>query len=190
MGITFPLSPIMYILVAEALRRRIDKEKRLGIILGIRIVRGTKRINHSQFFDDTLLLGRASNIIASYLKGTMEIFMTASKGLINYDKIQLYSWNINAISTTTIAIILHFPFDKNWHSFKYLGIHVCLHSLWITWHHILAKIKTKFLQWSGQWLNPMGRVVLLKYVLSSLRIFQFLSLLAPVNVKLAIAQDL
>jgi hypothetical protein len=32
--------------------------------MGIKIERGVKDINHAQFFDDTLLLGGASTIIA------------------------------------------------------------------------------------------------------------------------------
>jgi hypothetical protein len=49
----------------EALNKRFHFEIRVGNILGIRMVRGTMNINHSQFADDTLLLGGASIVIVS-----------------------------------------------------------------------------------------------------------------------------
>jgi hypothetical protein len=60
----FPLSPILYILMVESLSRRLDKERRKKTIPGIKIVQGVKRINNSQFVDDTILLGGTSSIIA------------------------------------------------------------------------------------------------------------------------------
>jgi hypothetical protein len=37
--------------------------------------------------------------------------------------------------------------------------------------------------WGAFWLNPVGRLVLVKSILSSLPIFQFSSLLAPMGFK-------
>jgi len=42
----------------------------------------------------------------------------------------------------------------------------------------MENIKSKYQQWGSQWLNSTGILVLLKYVLSCLPIFQFSSLLA------------
>jgi hypothetical protein len=49
------------------------------------------------------------------------------------------------------------------------------------------KIKEKFDIWGAIWLNSAGMLVLVKYVLSSLPIFQFSSLLAFVGIKNALA---
>jgi hypothetical protein len=75
----FPISPILYILLAKALSRRLDKERRKKNISNIKIIRGAKRINHSQFFDDTLLLGGASTIIATRFKEALDTFKRASE---------------------------------------------------------------------------------------------------------------
>jgi hypothetical protein len=92
---------------------------------------------------------------------------------------------------TKIADILQFPLYENWTSFKYLGIPICSKNMSSSaWSPILDKIKAKFIQWGSQWLNPVGRVVLIKAVLSALLVFQFSSLLAPRNIKSSIAQEI
>jgi hypothetical protein len=89
----FPLSPILYILMVESLSKILDKEILQKSILGIKIVQGVKRINNSQFVDDTILLGGASSIISNRFKKVMDDYMTTSRGLINARKSQIYAWN-------------------------------------------------------------------------------------------------
>ena len=59
-----PLSPFLYILMAESLSRKLIVEKEAGYIPGINIARGVDPINHALFTDDSLLLGGASMNIA------------------------------------------------------------------------------------------------------------------------------
>jgi hypothetical protein len=54
------LSPLLYIIMAESLSIKLDHERRMGRLLGLSFTIGVKSINHSQFVDDTLLLGAAS----------------------------------------------------------------------------------------------------------------------------------
>jgi hypothetical protein len=53
---------------------------------------------------------------------------------------------------------------------------------------ILQNLKDQFEIWGATWLNPTGRVVLIKSVLSSFPIFQFSSLHAPVGIKKEMAK--
>ena len=53
-----PMSPFLYILMAETLSRKLIVEKEAGYILGIMIARGVDPINHALFEYDSLLLGR------------------------------------------------------------------------------------------------------------------------------------
>ena len=57
-----PMSPFLYILMAETLSRKLIGDKEAGIIPGIRIARGVDPINHALFVDESLLLGGASLI--------------------------------------------------------------------------------------------------------------------------------
>lgn len=55
-----PLSPFLFIIMAEALGHMITKNRMVGRWKGICIARGTEAIMHTQFADDTLLMGEAS----------------------------------------------------------------------------------------------------------------------------------
>ena len=56
----YPLSPFLYILMADSLSRKLTVEKNVGTITGIKSVSAVDSINHALFADDTLLLGGAS----------------------------------------------------------------------------------------------------------------------------------
>jgi hypothetical protein len=183
-----PLSPLLYIIMVETLGRQLEKDRTSKAIPGIKITRGTKRINHSQFVDDTLLIGGASIIMAKRFKTALENFTQASGALINNAKSNVYAWNTPIRTARLIASIFCFPLIEKWQSFRYLGIPICLKSLPNSaWNQILDKLKNKLEHWGAFWLNLAGHTVLIKSVLSALPIFQFSSLLAPQNVKSSIS---
>jgi hypothetical protein len=169
--------PLLYALVTEPLNRRLEWERLNGTIIGLRIARGVKRINHSQFVDDMLLLGGASRVIARRFKSILDQFTQIYGGLVNENKIQIYAWNIDACNLLELAQILSFPISKEWNFFKYLGMPICLKYIpGEYWHIIIQKIKENMENWGSIWLNPAGCLVLIKSILSSLPIFQFSTL--------------
>jgi len=103
-------------------------------------------MNHSQFVDDTLLLGGASVVIASIFKQMMESFLDASNGAINNRKCQIMVWNSRPRVMQSISRIFQIPLIDKWTSFRYLGIHE-------ERLHVIAKINLKFIKWGTQWLN-------------------------------------
>eukprot|EP00253_Pinus_taeda_P017503 PITA_17503 len=78
-----PLSPYLFILMAESFSKALDFNRRVGLITSIKDGNGVKNINHSQFADDTLLIGGASNIIARRFKDLLEKYMRYSGGMVN-----------------------------------------------------------------------------------------------------------
>jgi hypothetical protein len=175
-----PLSPFLYILLADSLSRKLEDERRKGRLSGLLIARGVKEINHSQFADDTLLLGAASIIIANRFQKVLGSFLSASGGKLNSAKCRIYGWNVPGHIKDQIARIFGFPIITTWNYFKYLGMPIFLNSYGTTaWQEVIDKILTRIQSWGGRWLNPAGKSVLLKYVLSSLSIFQCSGLLAP-----------
>jgi hypothetical protein len=68
--------------VSEYLSENLEQERELGILSGMQIIR-VKNMNHSQFVDDTIMLGGASIIIASRFKITLDSFLDASRGAVN-----------------------------------------------------------------------------------------------------------
>lgn len=59
----FPLSPFLYVIVADSLGRRLEFERSSSHLLGIKFSTGTRSINHGQFVDDTIWLVGASVLI-------------------------------------------------------------------------------------------------------------------------------
>jgi hypothetical protein len=163
----FPLSPLLYVIMAETLNRTLEWESINDTIPGIKIAQGVKRINHSQFVDDTILLSGASKIMARRINQVLDTFLLVSGGLLNKEKCQIYVWNVSANSRVGIAQILGFGISSDWKTFKYLGLPLCLKSLpGEYWHLFLQKFRDKMESWGSRWLNPVGRVILIKSVLS------------------------
>jgi hypothetical protein len=54
-------------------------------------------------------------------------------------------------------------------------------SSWL-WNDILGKIAKNVHNWGARWLNLIGKIVLIKVILSSLTIFQCATLFAPKGV--------
>eukprot|EP00253_Pinus_taeda_P010539 PITA_10539 len=85
-----PLSPYLFILMAESFSKALDHNRRVGLITGIKLGNGVKNINHSQFADDTLLIGGASTTIARRFKILLDQYMDYSGGAVNFHKSCVY----------------------------------------------------------------------------------------------------
>ena len=90
-----PLSPFLYIMLADSLSRKLTIEINVGTILGIQLTKGIEQINHALFADYSLLIGRASLRIAKVFQEILQIFCTISRALVNKRKSVVYRWNIN-----------------------------------------------------------------------------------------------
>jgi hypothetical protein len=175
-----PLSPFLYILLADSLSRKLEEERRKGNLPGLLIARGVKEINHSQFADDTLLLGSTTIRTAKRFQNILSSFLAASGGKLNISKCRIYGWHVPGHIKEQIARIFGFPIITTWNYFKYLGMPIFLSSYGSSaWLEIIGKISARIQNWGGRWLNPAGKIVLIKSVLSSLSIFQCSGLLAP-----------
>eukprot|EP00253_Pinus_taeda_P020426 PITA_20426 len=166
--------------MAESFSQALDYNRRVGLITGIKIEQGAKNINHSQFADDTLLIGGASTTIARRFKKLLDQFMDYSGGKVNQAKSSIYGWNTANHIIHSIASIFGVPSRLTWNHFSYLGMPVSLGPLKAdTWNEILDKIERKVQQWGTMWLNPAGRLILLKSGITSLPIYCFSLYHAP-----------
>jgi hypothetical protein len=124
-----PLSPMLYVIMEETLNRRLEQERATGNIPGLKIERGVRIINNSQFSNDTLLLGGASQIMANCFKLVLDQYGEASGGVINKHKSQIYAWHTKTSIMVRIVNILQFSFSVDWKYFKYLGTPISLKAL-------------------------------------------------------------
>jgi len=117
-----PLSPFLYIIMAETLSIHLEHLRRQKEITGICIERGIKEINHSLFADDTLIIGGASSLMARRFKRVLDAFLTASGGKLNNIKCKIYTLNVSLHIQQRISLILDIPVQRNWSSLSYLGL--------------------------------------------------------------------
>jgi len=92
----------------ENLSRRLEHERRIGKIPGIKIAIGIKHINHSQFVNDIIFLAGSSLIRVGWFKTILDQFIYCLGGLANSNKCYIYSWNTNAHSLVVSSRILQF----------------------------------------------------------------------------------
>lgn len=174
----FPLSHYLFIMMVESFNCALDHKRQTGLIIGIKYEDGIKNINHSQFADDTLLIGEASVIIARRFKALLDKYMRYSGGMINYLKSCIYGWHASAQTLHSISNVFGVPCKLNWDHFNYLGMPVSIGPTKAEiWGTTFDKLKRKVQLWGSTWLT--GRLVLLKSSLSSLPLYQFTLIQAP-----------
>ena len=142
-----------------------------------------KDINHSQFADDTLLLGGAGVQSAKNFKKELDIYLQISGSKINPQKSKIYCWNSPVEEIGRTSRVLEMESYQNWDSFTYLGVPIFKSAIKTkNWNPIVEKLKAKIQKWGARWLTLAGKLVLLKSVLSNIPIYQSSILLAPSSV--------
>jgi len=178
-----PLSPFLYIIMADSLNRKLIVERIAGNIPGLKPSNGAEPINHVLFTDNSLLLEGASIRIAKAFELVLINYCRSSGALVNERKSEVFSWNLSQPELTGITAILGFKGYANWDRIKYLGLPIIAGgNKRALWSDLISKIKTKIAAWGGYWSIKGGKVTLIKSVLSALPIYQVAFLLAPQSV--------
>jgi exonuclease III len=176
-----PLSPFLFIIMAEGLSRSIHAALENNLLTGLPLHGLTPPISHSQFVDDTLLMGSPTAREANSLKEILQLFSDASGLECNKDKSQIFFFN------TPLPIQLHISailgFKRSSLPSKYLGIPLIdsahKHS---SWENLLSSFSKRLSSWTFRALNLPSRLVLLKAVLQALPVYAFSVLAAPRSV--------
>ena len=171
-----PLSPMLFVIVMEALSRLIDKAIGAGMISGFSVSRDIHDpllISHLLFTDDTLIFCEATSDHLSHLRSIL-IWFEATSGLrINLGKSELVQVgevplleelaDILGCKTSTLPMkYLGLPLGA---SFKSKNI----------WNPIVERMERRLAGWKRMYLSKGGRLTLIKSTLSSLPTY-FLSL--------------
>jgi len=140
----YPLSPYLFILMVESFSRALDFNRRVHLIIGIKFGEWVKNINHSQFSDDTLLIGGASTTIAKRFKSLLDKYMSYSSGMVNNLKSCIYGWNTIVQVLHNIANIFGVTCKYDWTHYSYLGMPVSAGPLRAeVWDTVVEKMKRK-----------------------------------------------
>jgi hypothetical protein len=186
----FPLSPSLYILMADSLSQNLRRNVEWGASPDFKSLQVLKKsIIHN--FLMTLFYLELLPYHSQKIQVGVGQFLAASGGKINNKKRRIYGWNISGHHQDIISKIFGFPMIVNWKSFKYLGMPI-FHNIASSqdWKTILDKLTSRIQSWGAHWLNPTSKIVLIKSILSALTIFQCAGLMAPKGILEKISRSL
>lgn len=174
-----PLSPFLFLIVAEGLNALFNKATGLGLFEGYKV--GELPISHLQFADDTLIIGEKSSKNVWAIKVLLQLFESVSGLEVNFHKSQLLGVNVGDVWLERAAGFLNckigvFPF-------VYLGLPIGADARKkSTWVPVVEKIRRRLSSWDSSHLSLGGKVVLLKSVPYALPIFYLSFFRVPVGV--------
>eukprot|EP00253_Pinus_taeda_P010381 PITA_10381 len=166
-----PLSPLLFLLVAEGLSRLISEAKRTGMIKGLEVA-ANLFITHLLFVDDILLFTNGNLDEVKELKAILELFMKATGMQINIRKSQCILEGFSRNERAQIITSLPFESLSMDDPFKYLGFWLKPNSYKKQdWNWLVAKIEAKIGHWSYKWLSRACRLTLVNSVLQAIPVF-------------------
>ncbi|XP_058759359.1 uncharacterized protein LOC131632631 [Vicia villosa] len=164
-----PLSPFLFVIVAEGLSGLIRKSIEVGEFQRFTI-KGSCCVDVLQFADDTLIIedGNWKHVWA--LKAVLRAFELVFGLGINYHKSKLIGINTNRSFLEAASFLLSCKVEDP--NFYFLGIPIGFNPRKeATWNPLLSKMKNRLKGWMNRSFNLGGRITLLKSVLCSLTIF-------------------
>jgi hypothetical protein len=158
------MSPFLFILIMEGLRRSIKSATTTGEIKGLKPFENCPNSTHQQFVDDALLHGTPMVKEVKSYKRILEHFGESSREEINHSKSMIYCFNTNPTIQRNLVNIL--GFERKMLPTKYLGIplieRACKNA---TWEGFINKMKERVKNWTYRALNLAERLILTKTVL-------------------------
>ena len=166
-----PLSPLLFILVIEGLSLLIEDARRNGMVKGVKISKELS-LTHLLFVDDVILFGTSTYEEWIALKVLLDTFCEASGMLINAEKSCFLINNIDDEMISIITYSLPYKTQPLSSGFKYL-IYFIKPSGYLVkdWFWLLKKFEHKISHWSLRLLSLGGRLVPIKFVLTSIPVF-------------------
>jgi hypothetical protein len=179
-----PLSPLLFIIVMEALSRMLERAVAGGYISGFSVGDSTGAelsISHSLFADDTLIFCGAESEQAWHLRGVFIWFQAISGLKINLSKSELVPvgtvQNVPELASILGCHVASLPLT-------YLGLPLgASFKSKSIWAGVVERMEKRLAGWKRMYLSKGGRVTLIKSTLSSLPTY-YLSLF-PIPMSIA-----
>uniref|UniRef100_A0A2N9G4U0 Reverse transcriptase domain-containing protein n=1 Tax=Fagus sylvatica TaxID=28930 RepID=A0A2N9G4U0_FAGSY len=171
-----PLSPLLFVIVMEAMSRMLDREVGGGFISGFPV--GSKAssflmVSHLLFADDTLIFCEADPNQILHLDFLLTWFQAVSGLKVNLTKSEMVVVgdvpHIGGLANILGCQILTLPM-------KYLGLPLgAKFNAKEVWNEVLEKMERRLAGWKRLYLSKGGRLTLIKSTLSNIPTY-FLSL--------------
>lgn len=179
-----PISPILFIILAECLGIFDDHMVLKGDFVGLNPSSLTLVCSHQQFFDDSIVIGEASVKNARSIKKALVDYGNATGQLINWNKSLIYFMNVSVERQMKIKNIISCEIGSLLGS--YLGLPLGLSPPNNLWNSLIDKIHLKLAGWKGFMLSQAGKVVVLKSILKSVLLYALRLFKIPRKYALAI----
>jgi hypothetical protein len=182
------LSPLLFVIVMEALSRMMSKAVECGLVSGFQVGssdRHVVRVSHLLFADDTLVFSDANPEHIFNLHLLVTWFEAVSGLKINLNKSEMVPVgsvpDLEELAGIMGCKIIQLPMT-------YLGLALGANfKSKLIWDPILEKMERKLSGWQGMYLSKGGRIILIKSTLSSLPTY-FMSLF-PIPASVALRID-
>lgn len=176
-----PISPYIFILCSEVLSGLCKKAGREGALQGIRVARGSPRVNHLLFADDTMFFCEASKKSCDTLVSILSVYEEASGQKINKDKSSI-TFSCKAPPDVRTQAKQTLGISKEGGLGKYLGLpeHFGRRKRDL-FTSIVDRIRQKAISWSSKRLSRAGKLTMLKSVLSAIPTYSMSCFLLPVS---------
>ncbi|XP_019177735.1 PREDICTED: uncharacterized protein LOC109172940 [Ipomoea nil] len=163
-----PLSPCLFIIVAESLSAMLRVQEGEGVFHGISVARHAPTISHLFFADDCLFFFRANSFEARILRDVLEEYGGASGQHVNYAKTSILFGN-NVHREDKEAVCETLGIHEQQGRGRYLGLpgFVGRRKKEIL-GFIKDKVRARIMHWGNHFLSRAGRETLLKTVLQSI----------------------
>ncbi|XP_077252938.1 uncharacterized protein LOC143892304 [Tasmannia lanceolata] len=182
-----PLSPFLFVIVAEALSVLLVKGRSEGLVSGVKCNQNGIEGSHLQFADDMLLFSspQASKILN--LKAFLRCYELVTGLRSNFSKSRLYAVNIDEAEASSLANIMGCSLENLPSS--YLGLPLGLgRPNKCAWDPIVERIERRLDSWKRNLVSKGGRLTLIKAVLANILICQLSLFKCPMHVVKRIEQ--
>ncbi|KAM7490623.1 hypothetical protein LguiA_033544 [Lonicera macranthoides] len=165
-----PLSPFLFILVADVLSRLMKRACEKKVVRGFEIGRNKTKISHLQFADDSIFFIPNDSLVADNLAGVLKVFSLVSGLKINMGKSIVVGLNFAPSQLSGIANTLGCGCGE-W-PLSYLGLPLGGNPNSIEfWNPVIERVSKRVDGWHKGCLSKGGRLTLLQSVLGSIPIY-------------------
>ena len=166
-----PLSPLLFILCAEALVNKMNLLAEQGNIHGISLGVGGPVVHHLLFADDSLMLCRANQADSMELRNCLKLYGDASGQIINTQKSSIiFGSQVSDEAKLEVKGVL--GIEKEGGEGTYLGLPECFKgSKRDLLDFIRERLKSRMHGWFAKSLSHGGKEVLLKSICLALPIY-------------------
>lgn len=174
-----PLSPLLFILVSEALSRSLILKMGTGMLSPYSSGLHCPVITHLAFADDIIIFTNGSSSSLKALKETLRQYQAGSGQRINFNKsFFVTSKHCTAQRANSMSRIL--GMQRSTLPFRYLGVNLfCGRNRLSHYHRLLENVDERLLSWQRKLLSPGGRLTLIKHVLSTIPLYTMASFMLP-----------